>query len=103
MKEFNTLGCSSDMTPRKAPLLTVKHYCSYRDGLEQISRTEHDWTQFRSWYTDAKGLERIDVLKALAASYRAEHAEVPDWVYAEVSAEKAKTTLNRPTKPTKRK
>lgn len=76
-------GNTSELDAKRTPLVTVKHYCSSREGLESVARTEHDWAQFLSWYKNVDGLRRSDVLKALAASYRAEHAEVPEWIEQE--------------------
>jgi hypothetical protein len=87
---------------RGSPNVTVKDAYSPRDSWEQACRTPDTWAAFVSYGYKVENVKRIDVLKALAASYRAEHAEVPGWVEVEIENEKDKTIWDTPTKSRKK-
>jgi hypothetical protein len=93
------------LVSRGSPYVVAKGIASPRDSWEQACRTPDTWAQFLSYGYKAESVKRIDVLKAIDASYRAEHAEVPDWVQVEVLTaihESLKAPLSRPTKKRKR-
>lgn len=98
---------STMLAPGRSTDIMVGEVTQGRSEWENVCRTQEQWDEYKKYGYLAETANRQSVLRALEKSYTTEHAEVPEWITAEIwsywPARKhtVKTESKRPTKKRK--